>query len=77
MVYDRDKLIAEIVPVTRSKSKSKKDLDEERLARLEAKGVIRRCTGDLAEWFKTHKPIEIPEGASVLQALLEERESGR
>ena len=77
MVYDRDKLIAEIVPVTRSKSKSKKDLDEERLARLEAKGVIRRGTGDLAEWFKTHKPIEIPEGASVLQALLEERESGR
>jgi hypothetical protein len=53
------------------------DSDEERLARLECKGAIRRGTGDLAAWFKTHKPIEIPEGASVLQALLEERESGR
>lgn len=53
------------------------DSDEERLARLERKGAIRRGTGDLAAWFKTHKPIEIPEGASVLQALLEERESGR
>lgn len=76
LVYDRDKPIAEIIPLTRSKSKGKKDPDEERLARLEAKGAIRRGTGDLAAWFKTHKPIEIPEGASVLQALLEERERG-
>jgi hypothetical protein len=53
------------------------DSDEERLARLERKGAIRRGAGDLAAWFKTHKPIEIPECASVLQALLEERESGR
>jgi len=77
LVYDRDKPIAEIVPITLSKAKSKKDLDEERLARLEAKGAIRRGTGDMAAWLKTHKPIKIPEGASVLQALLEERESGR
>jgi len=76
LVYDRDTPIAEIVPITRSKTRSKKDLDEERLARLERKGLIRRGTGDLAAWFKTHKPIEVPEGASVLQALLEERESG-
>ena len=76
-VYDRDKPIAEIVPLTRSKSKSKKDLDEERLARLEAKGAIRRGKGDFAEWLKTHKPIKFPGGpAGVLQALLEERESG-
>jgi antitoxin (DNA-binding transcriptional repressor) of toxin-antitoxin stability system len=77
LVYDRDKPIAEIVPLTRSKTRSKADLDEERLARLEAKGAIRRGTGDLAAWFKTYKPIKIPEGVSVLQALLEERESGR
>lgn len=76
LVYDRDKPIAEIVPLTRAKPKSKKDLDEARLARLEARGAIRRGTGDLAEWFKTHKPIKIPGGASVLKALLEERESG-
>jgi antitoxin (DNA-binding transcriptional repressor) of toxin-antitoxin stability system len=76
LVYDRDTPIAEIVPLTRSKARSKKDRDEERLARLERKGSIRRGTGDLAAWLKTHKPIEIPGGAGVLQALLEERESG-
>jgi antitoxin (DNA-binding transcriptional repressor) of toxin-antitoxin stability system len=76
MVYDRDTPIAEIVPLTRTKSRNKKDLDEERLVRLERKGAIRRGTGDLAEWFKTHRPIDIPGGASVLDALLEERESG-
>ena len=51
-------------------------LDEERLARLERKGLITRGTGDLRAWLKTHKPIKIPGGAGVLQALLEERESG-
>jgi antitoxin (DNA-binding transcriptional repressor) of toxin-antitoxin stability system len=76
VVYDRDTPIAEIVPLKRSKPRSKEDLDEERLQRLERKGAITRGTGDLAAWFKTHKPIEVPEGASVLQALLEERESG-
>ena len=76
-MYDRDTPIAEIVPITKGKAVSKQDRDEERLARLERKGAIRRGTGDLAEWFKTHKPIEIPGGAGVLQALLDERESGR
>jgi len=76
VVYDRDTPIAEIVPLTRIKSRSKKDLDEERLVRLERKGAIIRGKGDLAEWFKTHRPIDIPGGASVLDALLEERESG-
>src|SRR5277367_1927214 len=78
IVYDRDTPIAEIVPLRRSKTRSKADLDEERLARLEAKGAIkRRPTGDFAAWLKTHKPIKIPGGpAGVVQALLEERESG-
>ena len=76
VVYDRDTPIAEIVPFTQTKARNKKDLDEERLARLERKGVIRRGTGDFGEWLKTHKPIEIPGGAGVLDALLEERESG-
>jgi hypothetical protein len=59
-----------------SKIKDKKNTDEERLARLEREGSITRGTGDLGEWLKTHKPIEIPGGAGVLDALLEERESG-
>jgi hypothetical protein len=58
------------------KIRDKKKIDEERLARLERKGLIRRGTGDFAEWLKTQKPIKIPGGAGVLQALLEERESG-
>ncbi len=77
IVYDRDTPIAAIIPLKKAKAVSKQDRDEERLARLERKGAIRRGTGDLAEWFKTHKPIEIPGGAGVLQALLDERESGR
>jgi hypothetical protein len=55
---------------------AKRDLDEERLARLERKGAIRRGTGDFGEWLKTHKPIKIPGGAGVVEALLEDRESG-
>ena len=58
IVYDRDTPIAEIVPLTHSKTSSKQDRDEERLARLERKGAIMRGTGDLATWFKTHKPIK-------------------
>ena len=76
LVYDRDTPIAEIVPLTRSKSRSKKQIDEERLARLERKGVIRRGTGDFGEWLKTHPPIRIPGGGSLVDAILEERESG-
>jgi antitoxin (DNA-binding transcriptional repressor) of toxin-antitoxin stability system len=64
IVYDRDTPIAEIVPLTRSKTR------EERLQRLEAKGSIKRPTGDFAAWLKTHKPIKIPGGpAGVVQAL--------
>ena len=77
LVYDREKPIAEIVPLRKRKVGGKQDRDEERLARLEAKGAIRRGTGDMAEWLKTHKPIKIPGGpAGVVDALLEERESG-
>jgi len=76
VVYDRDTPIAEMVPLRRSKARSKRDLDDERLASLERKGAITRGTGDFGEWLKTHKPIKIPGGAGVLQALLEERESG-
>jgi len=76
IVYDRETPIEEIVPMIRRKNRSKKDLDEERLARLERRGAIRRGTGDFGEWLKTHKPIKIPGGAGVVEALLEDRESG-
>ena len=75
MIYDRDTPIEEIVPL--SKSTNKKQRDEDRLARLERKGAIIRGKGDLGEWLKRWKPVKIPGGASVVDAILQERESGR
>jgi hypothetical protein len=48
--------------------------DEERLDYLESIGAIRRGKGDMREWLKHHKPIKVR--GSVLQALLDEHESG-
>jgi antitoxin (DNA-binding transcriptional repressor) of toxin-antitoxin stability system len=73
IVYDRETPIAEIIPIMHSKHR--KLADEERLARLEARGIIRRGSGD-GKKFQRMKPIKIPGAASVLEALLEERESG-
>lgn len=72
-VYDRDTPIAEIVPL-RAKKRAKSP-DEERLASLERRGIIRRGKGNFGEWVKTHKPIKIP-GRSIVQDILDERESG-
>jgi antitoxin (DNA-binding transcriptional repressor) of toxin-antitoxin stability system len=72
-VYDRNVAIAEIVPL-RPKKRSKK-ADEERLASLERRGIIRRGRGDTLEWLKRHKPVRVP-GVSLVQDILDERESG-
>jgi len=72
-IYDRDTPIAEIVPL-RPKPRTKKS-NEERLASLERRGIIRRGKGDVREWFKHHKPIKIP-GVSLVQDIIDERESG-
>ncbi len=74
MICDRDIPVARLVPVEQIKP-STKDGDEARIARLERKGIIRRGKGNMADWFKHHKPIKIR--GSVLKLLLEERESGR
>jgi hypothetical protein len=57
-----------------ARAPEKKAGDEARLERLERAGLIRRGKGDMREWLKHHKPIKVR--SSVLQALLEERESG-
>jgi antitoxin (DNA-binding transcriptional repressor) of toxin-antitoxin stability system len=72
VVCDRNVPVAQIVPIERARSR--KQEDEERLARLERKGLIRRGKGDMLEWMKHHKPVKIPGG--LLKTLLEERESG-
>jgi prevent-host-death family protein len=74
IVYDRDTPIAEIVPI--AKTKRKKENDEDRLARLERKGLIIRGKGSSAEWLKHWKPVKVPGAGSLVDAILEERESG-
>ncbi len=73
IVYERDTPVAEIIPIRQPKSRAAKD--EERIARLEAQGSLQRGTGS-GKWFQEHAPLKIPGAASVLEALLEERESG-
>jgi len=52
--------------------------DDERLARLERKGIIRRATGKLPSLDELAQPLRRGEKpAGVLDALLEERRSGR
>lgn len=73
IITDRDRPVARIVPVQRAENED----DEARLARLERAGLIRRGNpAALREMLKT-PPIELPDGVSVLEALLEERRNGR
>jgi prevent-host-death family protein len=63
------------VPVARLEPAAGKGDDEEgRLARLERKGIIRRGKGGISEEILKPPPGG---GASVLDALLEERREGR
>ena len=50
--------------------------DQARLARLERAGVIRRGR-PISQWLIDEPPVKLPKGVSVLEALLEERRSGR
>ncbi|MBI1847661.1 MAG: type II toxin-antitoxin system Phd/YefM family antitoxin [Candidatus Rokubacteria bacterium] len=71
MVFDRDRPIAQIVPVPPSDRRSP---DTHRLQRLERKGLIRRGKGGMARWLRTHRPVRGATG--VLKALLDERKAG-
>jgi prevent-host-death family protein len=73
LILDRNRPIAEIVPIRNASAASGSDV--EHLAILEREGIIRRGSG---------KPPKLPsvedlpgEGSGVLAALLEERERGR
>jgi len=69
LVLDRDTVIARLTPATEAET------DDERLARLEAKGVLRRGK---KPWDPSilRGPVSA-EGGGALQALLDEREEGR
>jgi len=73
LIMDRDRPVARLEPVTSGDW----DDPEGRLARLERAGVLRRAKAKLRPTSLWGRPVKLPEGVSVLEALLEERETGR
>ena len=72
LILDRDRPIAEIVPLREASSKAA--AADEHLRHLERLGLIRRGTGGLPSWFGKRKPHRVH--GSVLKHLLDERRSG-
>lgn len=70
LILERNRPIARIVPVD-----SESTSDDERLAELERRGILRRAP--LSPLKKLPPPIELPEGVSILEALLKNREEDR
>ena len=74
LIMDRNRPVAEIVPLEAS-GKGRATTDGARLDDLQRQGLIRRGTGRIPpEAVRGAGPAR---GARVLEALLEERESGR
>jgi prevent-host-death family protein len=70
LILDRDKPIARIVPIEAADR-----TDDARLAELERRGIVRRAVKPPRKTLPP--PIELPEGVSVLDALLRDREDAR
>lgn len=73
LVFDRNDPVAQIIPLQRAEEHRATE-DEERLARLERRGLIRRGTGGVPHRLGRRKLPRVR--GSVLQDLLSERESG-
>ncbi|MCC6212947.1 MAG: type II toxin-antitoxin system prevent-host-death family antitoxin [Burkholderiales bacterium] len=71
VLTDRNRPVAQIVPLEPGTSES----DASRLAELERKGMVRRARKPPMRSLAP--PVRLPEGVSVLEALLEERHGGR
>ena len=72
IVLDRDRPVAQIVPLSARGARA--GGDNVRLARLERRGVIRRGAGGLPDWLGRRRPPRLR--GSVLRDVLTERESG-
>lgn len=70
LILDRDKPVARIVPVEATDR-----TDDERLGDLERRGIIRRAAKPPRKTLPP--PIDWPEGDSLLEALLRDREEAR
>jgi prevent-host-death family protein len=69
LITEHGRPVARLVPEA--------ELDEEdELAELERKGLIRRGTGKLPDDFFDRPRPKLPEGASAVDAVLEDREEG-
>jgi antitoxin (DNA-binding transcriptional repressor) of toxin-antitoxin stability system len=73
LVLDRDRPIAQIVPL-HATGTADAQRDDEHLRRLERLGLIRRGKGGLPAWFGKRGPYRVH--GSVLKDLLDERRSG-
>ena len=71
LVLDRNHPVAQLIPL----QKAARAVDgDDRLARLERKGLIRRGSGGSGRWLAKRRLVKVP--GSVLQDLLDERRSG-
>jgi prevent-host-death family protein len=70
LILERDRPIARIVPIETSQQS-----DDERLAELERRGIIRRAARPPRKTLPP--PIDWPESGSLLEALLKDREEAR
>lgn len=64
-------------PVARLESAITQPTDDGRLERLERQGLIRRGRGGMRELVASFPSVRTRSGASVVEALLEERREGR
>ncbi|HVO96090.1 MAG TPA: type II toxin-antitoxin system prevent-host-death family antitoxin [Terriglobales bacterium] len=72
LVLDRNHPVAQIIPLQKT-ARGVIERDD-RLARLERKGLIRRGSGGSGQWITKRRLVKVP--GSVLQDLLDERRSG-
>jgi antitoxin (DNA-binding transcriptional repressor) of toxin-antitoxin stability system len=72
LVMDRNQAVAQIVPLPSAARGLVSD--DDRLSRLERKGLIRRAVPGHNKWLAKHRPVKVK--GSVLQGLLDERGSG-
>jgi prevent-host-death family protein len=72
LVLDRNQPVAQIVPL--EKGSRGTAASDDRLARLERKGLIRRGLGGPAKWISKRRLVKVR--GSVLKDLIDERRSG-
>ena len=71
VVVDRDQPIARLIPIAETVAETSRD---ERLVRLERRGLIRRGNGQRPRWLGRRRPPRVK--GSVVADVLAERERG-